>query len=183
VAPDAFRELTQWHALQAVQRRDSLVAASSLGDPRLAGLGAARELSGFNLSVELQRRALPTMIKSLLPLGLMTLMLYVALYIPARHLNSKVTVPVALALSAVVLLSSINGRFGDIGYVVAVEYSFYVFFGLSLLVLVVAIADEQMVAQGRAAAAARVTRVGSILFLLAVAVTCLAAWLFYGLLR
>src|SRR4051794_30837228 len=61
VSSDAFRHLTQWHALRAEARRDVLVTPSALGDPLLIGTEQVRELSGFRFEVELRRRALSTL--------------------------------------------------------------------------------------------------------------------------
>jgi len=65
VAPDAFRNLTQWIPVRTSETRDILVTQSALGDPRLVGLERVRELSGFGLTVELRRRVLATLAKTL----------------------------------------------------------------------------------------------------------------------
>ena len=55
-APDAFRDLTQWNPLAVQQVRDDLVTESSLGDPELVGLERQRELSGFELLIDVKRK-------------------------------------------------------------------------------------------------------------------------------
>lgn len=47
------------------------------------------------------------------------------------------------ALSGAVLLTSINSQLGGVGYMVAVEYAFYGFFGLSTLCIVSVLAAER----------------------------------------
>jgi hypothetical protein len=112
--------------------RPLLVTKSALGDPQLVGLECVRELSGFNVSVELRRRVIATVAKTLFLLGLMALIMCASLYFPATLVKEKVTVAITGALSEAVLLSSINLQLGNVGYVIAVECGFYVFFILCL---------------------------------------------------
>jgi branched-chain amino acid transport system substrate-binding protein len=160
VAPDAFRNLTQWEPQRAAERRDNLVTASALGDPRLVGLERVRELSGFALLVDVHRRVVATLAKTLLPLGLMALIMFASLYFPPALVKEKVTVAITGALSGAVLLTSINSQLGSIGYIIAVEYGFYIFFGLCLLCIVAVLAAERFRAAGRASTAVAVERTG-----------------------
>jgi hypothetical protein len=63
-------------------RRENLVTPSTLGDPTRVGVESARELSGFLVTVELHRRTIATLAKTLIPLLLMTLVMYASLYFP-----------------------------------------------------------------------------------------------------
>jgi branched-chain amino acid transport system substrate-binding protein len=60
-----------------------------------------------------------------------------------------------MPLSGAVLLTSINGQLGGVGYTVAVEYAFYVFFGLSTLCIVSVLAAERFRVAGRQPVAVR----------------------------
>lgn len=177
VAPAAFRNLTQWKALSTSQRRDILVTESALGNPRLIGVERVRELSGYNLTIELQRRVVATLMKTLLPLGLMTLIMYASLFFPQAPVKEKVTVAITAALSGAVLLSAINSQLGNVGYVVAVEYVFYAFFSLCLICIVSVLSAERLRLAGRQALSTLAERATRALFLLAVAGMTLAAWL------
>ena len=99
VAAAAFRNLTQWDLVKARERRENLVTESALGDPRRLGAESYRELSGFLVSVHLHRRAFAALAKTLLPLVLMTLILYASLYFPVALVKEKVTVAITAALS------------------------------------------------------------------------------------
>ena len=178
-SPVAFRNLSQWEPLRASQRRDSLVTQSALGDPRLVGFERVRELSGFNVTIELRRRVLPTLAKTLLPLGLMALMMYASLYFPPSMSTPRVTVLVTGALAGTVLLASINSQLGNIGYVISVEYGFYAYFFLCLLCLIAAFLIERYRAAARPGAVLLVERVSRHLFLLGLVSTIAAAWLAY----
>jgi ABC-type branched-subunit amino acid transport system substrate-binding protein len=175
--PDAFRNLTQWEPVRASERRDSLVTASALGDPRLVGVERVRELSGFGLNVELKRRVLATLAKTSLPLALMSLIMYASLYFPAALVKEKVTVAITGALSGAVLLSSINSQLGNVGYVLAIEYGFYIFFVLCLLCIVAVLVAERFRSAGRQPMAAAVERSGRYLFAVGLVGTAGAGWL------
>ena len=177
VAPAAFRNLTQWDATGTTQRRDILVTESALGNPRLVGAERVRELSGFNLEVALRRRVVATLAKTLLPLGLMALIMFASLYFPVGLVKEKVTIAITAALSGAVLLSAINAQLGNVGYVLAVEYVFYIFFALSLLCIVSVLAAEQFRVAGSKTVAIAAERATRALFLLAMLGTVSAAWL------
>ena len=175
-APAAFRNLTQWTAVRAQQGRDNLVTESALGDPRLVGFERVRELSGFNLTVELRRRIGTTLAKTLLPLGLMALIMFASLYFPNALVKEKVTVAITGALSGAVLLASINSQLGNVGYVIAIEYEFYVFFTLCLLCIVAVLAAERLRVSGRPSTAVAVEQSARYLFILGFLGTIAAAW-------
>jgi branched-chain amino acid transport system substrate-binding protein len=176
---EAFRELSQWEPLGARERRENLLTLSSLGDPRRTGVNSYRELSGFLMTVELRRNTFATLTKTLLPLFLMTLIMYASLYFPAALVKEKVTVTVTGTLSGAVLLSSINTQLGGVGYTVAVEYVFYIFFVLSLLCIVAVLGGERLRARNLGAAAAMTDRCTRIVFLLASAATLVWTWVSY----
>ena len=179
-APSAFRNLTQWEVLRVIQRRDNLVTESALGDPGLVGLERMRELSGFNITVDLRRRVVTTLAKTLLPLGLMALIMFASLYFPTALVKEKVTVAITGALSGAVLLSAINSQLGNVGYVIAVEYGFYMFFALCLLCIMIVLVAERLRTAGRGQTAVLVEQTGRYLFVLTFVGTVAAASLAYA---
>jgi ABC-type branched-subunit amino acid transport system substrate-binding protein len=175
----AFRKLTQWDSLGVRERRENLVAHSALGDPTFGDLEGRLELSGFLVTIDLQRRIMATLIKSLLPLVLMTLILYASLYFLGELAPERIAVAIGGALSAAVLLTEINDQLGGIGYTVAVEYVFYVFFGLSLLSVLSVLVTNPLRAAGRDDMADRTERWTRFIFLLAVAGTVAGTLWYY----
>lgn len=176
-SPDAFRHLTQWDARRAEARRDVLVTLSSLGDPALTGGDRVRELSGFRFEVELRRRTLSTLAKSLLPVGLMTLMMFASLWFPPALVRDKVAVAITGALSGAVLLAAINSQLGNVAYTMDVEYAFYMFFALALLCLLSVSVAERLRITGRSRAALLTERVTRLVFLLGVTATAVVGWI------
>ena len=179
VAPEAFRNLSQWAPLHVHEGRDILVTQSALGDLRLVGLERIRELSGFSFTTEVSRRVISTLTKTLLPLGLMALIMYASLYFPVALVKEKITVAITGALSGAVLLAAINGQLGNVGYVIALEYGFYVYFTLCLLCIVAVLAAERLRGAGRHPVAIVVERSARHAFLLGLAGTVVAGMIAY----
>jgi branched-chain amino acid transport system substrate-binding protein len=175
VSPIAFRELSQWQPIAASELRENLVTESPLGYPAQFGAERARELSGFIVNVTLQRRALAIASKALLPLIIMTVIMFASLYFPHGLVKEKVTVAVTAALSGAVLLSAINNQLGSIGYTIAAEYAFYVFFALSLLCVLSVLLAERLRTAGRPATAITTETWTKVVFLVAVAGVIVAA--------
>jgi hypothetical protein len=174
VAVTAFRNLTQWEPVRADESRENLVTQSALGDPRLVGLERIRELSGFGFSVELGRRVLSTLAKTLLPLALMALIMLASLYFPHALVKEKITVAITGALSGAVLLASINSQLGNVGYVIAIEYGFYIYFALCLLCIVGVLIAERLRVAGHPKTAVTVEQSARYAFVLGLAATMLA---------
>lgn len=148
---------------------------SALGDPRRVGAESYRELSGFLFTVDLRRRALATLSKSLLPLVLMTLIMFASLYFPAALVKEKITVAITAALTGAVLLAAVNSQLGGIGYTIAMEYAFYLFFALSLLCIIAVLLAERSRDAKRAGTALAIERWTRVAFLLVVGITVAGA--------
>lgn len=161
---DAFRGLTRWKFLGTHQFRENFLAKSSLGDPRRLGRESFRELSGYAATFALRRHSLSTIVKSLMPLWLMTCILYASLHFPPVLVQPKIGVAMTAVLTGVVLLNLVNSQLGSIGYTVAVEYAFYVYFALGLLQIVSVLLSEHLRAIGRPATADRADLWTRILF-------------------
>jgi ABC-type branched-subunit amino acid transport system substrate-binding protein len=175
----AFRNLTQWEPLRSEERRENLVTDSLLGDPGNGGATGQRELSGFTALVQLKRRAGATLTKNLLPLFLMTLIMFGSLYFPNALVKEKVSVAITAALSGAVLLTAINSQLGGIGYTIRIEYVFYIFFALCVISIISVLAGERLRAASRPGAALRTEQGARVIFLvamLAVAAAAFAAW-------
>jgi branched-chain amino acid transport system substrate-binding protein len=175
IAATAFRNLTQWEPLNSEQRRDILVTDSALGNPRLVGVERTRELSGYRLDIELARRTIATLAKTLLPLGIMTLIMLGSLWFPHGLVKEKITVVITAALSGAVLLAAVNSQLGAVGYTMAVEYVFYIFFMLCLLGIVSVLTAERLRVAHHEAAAVRAENITRALFLIVIAATVTAA--------
>ena len=177
IEPEPFRNLTQWEATAVSQQRYASRTRSSLGNVQEAGLERGRELSGYNIAVELRRSVVSAMTKTMLPLAVMTLIMYAALFFPHGLVKETVTVVITVALSGTVLVSSINSQLGDVGYILAVEYVFYLFFALCLFSIVVVLTAERLRVAGRVPLARKVEHTARAVFGFVVVAAIAAGWL------
>jgi ABC-type branched-subunit amino acid transport system substrate-binding protein len=175
-SPTAFTDLTQWQALGGTERRENLVTNSSLGDPRRVNTESYRELSGFIATFDVKRLALSTVVKTLMPLLLMTLIIYTTLHFPPVLIKEKVTVAITGALSGAVLLTAINSQLGSIGYTIAIEYAFFVFFGLTTFTIVAALVAQHLRHVKREQMAVATERLTRLVFALAIVGLLAGAW-------
>ncbi len=167
IAADAFHNLSQWSVRHTAESRDILLTNSPLGDPRRLGAEGVRELSGFAVTVDIHRLSLPTLSKTILPLGLLCFIMFVTLFFPAGNVMPRVATVITGALTGSVLLSSTNTQLGNVGYVVDVEYLFYTFFLLCLFCLLVVVTAERFRAAGQPPKALKVEQAARWIFLVA----------------
>ena len=100
--------------------------------------------SAVNVSAVVQRRTSTFLLKSLLPLVLLILVVYVTLFFPASLLSQRLSVAISALLAGAVLLNAINNQLVDVGYTTAIEYGFYVFFGLCLFCTIATLIAERL---------------------------------------
>ena len=84
---------------------------------------------------------------------------------------------ITVALSGTVLLSSINSQLGDVGYILAVEYVFYLFFALCLFSIVVVLTAERLRVAGRVPLARKVEHTARAFFGFVIVAAIGAGWL------
>lgn len=140
----ALKNLTQWAATSIESRQDMLVTNSALGNPLRYGVNDRREVSGFVTNVVVSRNIFSNLIKSLLPLFLLTAIIFASLFFPPGLVKEKITVAISALLSSTILLSSINSQLGNVGYVLLVEYAFYSFFVLCLIAIISVLFAERL---------------------------------------
>jgi len=71
------------------------------------------------------------LIKNLLPLLLLTLVLYISLWYPFKEASSRISFGVTGILTGAVMLNSVTTSLPDVDYTVAIEWAYYAFILLS----------------------------------------------------
>jgi len=145
----AYSGLTLWRFLQVRYFVDAFSSSSTLGKPSLFQASAKTEYAGFNAVVMLRRNYGIYILKTLLPLFLLILVVFATLFFPETLFRERITIPVMAIQTSAVLLVSVNNQIGDVGYTVAIETVFYVFFGLCLMSMVAGFAHEKLRQHGR----------------------------------
>ena len=176
----AFRALESW-TLQGVRySQDTLSSHSTRGDPAAFEEGTPVEFSNFTVVATLQRRTSVFLLKTLLPLALLVLLAYISLHFSADKHRDRVAVAVTALLAGAVMLTSISTQLGEIGYTTAIEYGFYVFFGLCLFCLLVALHSERLALKAQHAAVSRLGVWSRVVYVLVVVATIIVYAVQFG---
>ncbi len=139
---EAFRDLQQWHVTAVRPFVDFFSIESTLGKPALFGTSNRTEYGGFDTEIIVQRNAFAFMVKTLIPLFLLILVVFTTLFFPNTLAKERTTIPVTGILTSAVLLLSIHNQLPPLGYPVAIEYLFYVFFLLCLMAMLTGLLSE-----------------------------------------
>ena len=128
----AFSDLQLWHATDVRYFVHALSISSTQGKPAFFDNDNRNEYGGFDTAITVHRDVFAFMVKTLVPLFLLVLVVFATLFFPSSLTKERTTIPVTGILTSAVLLISINNQLPSLGYTIALEYIFYVFFGLCL---------------------------------------------------
>ena len=144
VEDDAYSGLELWRFLRLRYYVDSLSSGSTLGQVALFDSGLKAEYAGFDTVIVLRRSSTIFILKNLLPLFLLALVVFATLFFPETLFRERITLPVTAILTTAVLLLAVNNQLGDVGYTVAVEQIFYVFFAPCLMAMFSSFGHERL---------------------------------------
>ena len=170
-ARSAFADLQLWHVADLRYFVHTFSISSTLGKPAFFDNDSRNEYGGFDAAIVVQRDVLAFMAKTLAPLFLLVLVVFATLFFPAGLAAERTTIPVTGFLTSAVLLVSISNSLPSLGYTMALEYMFYVFFGLCLMAMCAGFVSEVLRNHYRAARAAAVDHAARIVYVSVVAVT------------
>ena len=158
-----FETISDWKVTEVDFFSDTLTNDSTLGNPRFFDSDANLQYSRFNTVIDIKRDTVSFTIKNLLPLLFFIGVSYLLLFLPFDYISVEA---VSGTLLAIVFfhLSLLEALPEGIGYVVALDYGFYVVYsliGLELLLVVVGhkpeIRDDKVATQ-------RLISIGRIVF-------------------
>ncbi len=177
VEDGAYSGLELWRFLRVRYFVDSLSSGSTLGRAALFDSGLKTEFAAFDTVIVLHRNGGIYILKNMLPLFLLALVVFATLFFPESLFRERVTIPVTAILTSAVLLLAVDNQLGDVGYTVAVEQIFYVFFALCLLVMLAGFGHERLRHAGRTRLCVVVDRIAQVLYAgTALAATALFWW-------
>jgi branched-chain amino acid transport system substrate-binding protein len=148
-AQKPYQSLQLWKFEGIQHAQETFSSTSTRGNPRLFNSNIQVDYPGLSTTITVQRRFTIFLIKTLLPLALLVLVLYSTLYFSENLVKERLTVAISALLSSAVLLTAINAQLADTGYTVAIEYGFYIFFGLCLFCIFIGIMMERLRRAGR----------------------------------
>ena len=177
VEDGAYSGLELWRFLRLDYFVDSLSSGSTLGKAALFDSGLKTEFAGFDTVIVLRRSSAIYILKNLFPLFLLALVVFATLFFPETLFRERVTIPVTAILTSAVLLLAVDNQLADVGYTVAVEKIFYVFFALCLMAMLVGFGREGLRHAGRKRLYVVLDRIGQVFYVgTAFAVTALFWW-------
>ncbi len=143
-----FQGLQLWNFKDITYFQDSSRSTSTQGDPDLVQSNAQIEYPGLSIRMTFQRKTLVFLSKNVLPLILLSLLTYCCLFFPYTMFVPRTMAPASALLSGIVLLLSFNNQLPEVGYTVAMEYVFYVYFCLCLLPILVTVIGTKLEKDG-----------------------------------
>jgi ABC-type branched-subunit amino acid transport system substrate-binding protein len=177
VEDGAYSGLELWRFVRVRYFVDSLSSGSTLGKAALFESGLKTEFAAFDTVIVLHRNGTIYILKNMLPLFLLALVVFATLFFPESLFRERVTIPVTAILTSAVLLLAVDNQLGDVGYTVAVEQIFYVFFALCLLVMLAGFSHERLRHAGKKRLGTVVDRFAQVLYVgTALAATALFWW-------
>ncbi|HEY9669926.1 MAG TPA: ABC transporter substrate-binding protein [Waterburya sp.] len=136
---EVFKEISAWTPVKVSFYQDTLVNDSTLGDRRVIDTNSNLEYSQFNTAIQIKRDLLGFSIKNLLPLWFFVVVAYLLLFLPFEQLSAEVLSGLLLAV-VFYHLSLLQALPDGVGYVVALDYAFYLVYlllGLELVLVIV----------------------------------------------
>jgi hypothetical protein len=163
-ARSAFADLQLWHVSDLRYFVDSFSISSTQGKPAFFDNDSRNEYGGFDAAIVVKRDVLAFMAKMLAPLFLLVLVVFSTLFFPASLAAERTTIPVTGFLTSAVLLVAISNQLPSLGYTMALEYMFYVFFGLCLLAMCAGLLAEVLRNHNRPVQAVAVDHIARIAY-------------------
>jgi ABC-type branched-subunit amino acid transport system substrate-binding protein len=164
--PEDFEDVDDWQARgPLVFFQDTVSQESSLGDPRLFASSGKYDFSEFHIQVTLARELIGFLVRNILPLALILIILYISLFFSHDdQTTDRVSTAVTILLTAAVLLGAIYTSLPAVGYTLAIEYGFYVFFALTLGSVFLALIGSRLYKSGREEILRRIDLAARIVF-------------------
>jgi len=174
--------ITDWKVNRAHLFQDTVKNETTLGDPYFFGTDSNLEYSRFNAVIEIKRHIVSFLIKNLLPLLFLLGISYLILFLPFGE-GSVAAVSGTLVAVAFFHLSLANGLPDEIGYAVALDYAFYVIYGLIVFQLLVLVIGQRAILKENTEALKPIALIGQVVFPLVFLITVISMAYIYGDMR
>lgn len=158
-----FNSIPNWEATRVWFSQEPQISRSVLLDDDTNEPGYV-QFSEFQVDITYVRDVQSFLIKNLLPLGLLALVTYISLFFPAEQAGARTGFAITSILTSSVLLGAISSRLPDIGYTVAIEWGFYIYIGLSAVLVLFNIVVERLYTRKRFSVVKRLDYAARILY-------------------
>ena len=174
-----FDTISDWQVREVNFFPDTLTNDSTLGNPRLFDADSTLQYSRFNAVIGIERDTFSFSIKNLLPLLFFIALSYLLLYLPFDAISVEA---VSGTLLAIVFfhLSLLEGLPEGIGYVVALDYAFYVIYGLIIFELLLVVIGNKPEIRNNKEAIGRLILAARIIFPTILLISAIVLFSKYG---
>ncbi len=163
-------EIPNWKADTVSFYPSSVGNTGALGDPEVGASGGVT-FSQMSSNVGISREVASFLVKNLLPLILLTIVVYFSLWYPYKDAPARITFGVTGILTGAVMLNSVTGSLPQVDYTVAIEWAYYAFILLAGICIVATLIGRHLTDSrqlSRVRTLDRIMRIGYPLYVLAV---------------
>jgi hypothetical protein len=175
-----YADLQLWRFLGERYFVDWFSNDSTLGLPAYYASTVRTEYAAFNTAMVMRRNYRIFILKTLLPLFLLVSVVFATMFFSPNLVKEQVTIPVTGILTSAVLLIAMGNQLPDVGYTVAIELVFYIFFALCLMTTVSAFLQDRLRTAGKNQLALTINHSCKIIYLLTVAGTIFGYWFHFA---
>jgi branched-chain amino acid transport system substrate-binding protein len=157
-----FNNVSNWEATQVYYVSEATTGRSV----QRAEAGETESYVQFSklvTEITMQRDVAGFLLRNLMPLALLALVTYLALFFPPDQAEVRIGFAATSILTAAVLLESVSGQL-DVGYVVAIEWGYFVYIGLSAALIFLNIAVGRLYKDKRYKAVGRLDLLARVLY-------------------
>ena len=158
-----FNRIPNWIVDRVVFAQDSAITRSTTVNPR-TGAPEYAHSSTYQVQMSYGRDVRSFLIKNLLPLALLALVTYISLFFSPANASTRIGFSITAILTTSVLLQSVASNLPNVGYTVAIEWGYYVYIGLSALLVLMNITIERWYKAKRFAAVRQLDKFARILY-------------------
>lgn len=168
--------IPNWIAENVQFYPSSVGNTSALGDPYFVGGSSGITFSVFVSSVDIKRDVSAFLVKNLLPLFLLTIVVYIGMWLPFKDHTARVSMAVTGVLTGAVMLNSVTNSLPSVDYTVAIEWAYYVFIALAASTVVITLIGRRLDADRKLASVRALNRFARIYYPTVVLLVALAYW-------
>lgn len=172
--------IPNWEATYVNFFPTSVGNTSALGDPYFIAGTSGVTYSQFAATVEIQRDVASFLVKNLLPLFLLTIVVYIGLWLPFKDHTARVSLAVTGILTGAVMLNTVTSSLPSVDYTVAIEWAYYVFIALAASTVVVTLVGRHWQDERRLASVRALNRFARVYYPVVVGLVGVAYWWGFG---
>jgi branched-chain amino acid transport system substrate-binding protein len=158
-----FNRIPSWIVDRVSFAQGSAITRSTTLNPS-TGAPEYALASTYQVQMSYHRDVQSFLTKNLLPLALLALVTYISLFFSPANAGTRIGFSITAILTTSVLLQSLAGNLPSVGYTVALEWGYYVYIGLSALLVLINITIERWYKAKRFAAVQQLDRFARIFY-------------------